>query len=96
MLKGDVIYNLSFRFRDINLDSVNDINFAINIVIITTTLFEAFITVAFVFKLVIVIVFDVDIVVIIIIAFEKPVFKLIAFDFNIKKRFIMNASFDKS
>ena len=97
MLRGDAIYNLLFRFRNINLDNVNDIYLAINIiVIITTTLFGVFIAVIFIFKLVIVIVFDVnDIVIIIIIVFEGFIFKFIAFGFDIKRRFIINASFDK-
>ena len=97
MLRDDVIYNLSFRFRDINLDNINDIYLAINIiVIIATTLFETLIVVAFILKFVIIIIFNFDnIVVIIIVVFEKSVFKLIAFDFDIKRRFTMNASFDK-
>ena len=61
------------------------------------TLFEALIAAAFVFKLVIVIVFNVDdIVIVIIVAFEEFVFKFIAFDFDIKRRLVMSASFDKS
>ena len=97
MLKNDAIYNSSFRFQDINLDNVSDIYLAINIIlVITMTLFETFIVVAFVFELVIVIVFNINnIVIIIIVAFEKPVFKLIAFDFNLNKRFAMSALFDK-
>ena len=97
MLKNDAIYNSSFRFRNINFDNVNDIYLAINIiVIITTTLFETLIAVAFVFKLDIIIVFNVDdIVIIVIIVFKRSVFKLIAFDFNIKNCFIISASFDK-
>ena len=88
MLKNDVIYNLSFRFRDINFNNINDINFAINIIIvIATTFFEILIIIAFIFKLVIII--------IIIIIFEKFVFKLIAFDLNIKDCFIINVSFNK-
>ena len=95
MLKNDAIYNLSFRFRDINLDNVNDIYFAINIIIIiATTFLKTLIVVIFVFKFVIVIIFDVDDIVVIII-FERFVFKLIAFGFDIKRRFIMSASFDK-
>ena len=98
MLRNDVIYNLSFRLRDIDFNNVNDIYFAINIiVVIATTLFETLITVVFILKLVIVIIFDViNIIAIIIITFEKPIFKLIAFDFDIKRRLIMNASLDKS
>ena len=95
MLRDNAIHNSSFRFRDINLDNVNDINLAINIAVIATTLLEIFIIVVFVLKLVIVIVFNVDIVIIIIVVFEKPIFKLIAFGFNIKKRLTMSASFDK-
>ena len=96
MLKNDAIYDLSFRFRNINLNNVNDIYFAIDIiVIIATTLFEAFIVVIFIFKFDIVIVVDINIIVIIII-FEKPVIKFIVFDFDIKRRLIMSASFDKS
>ena len=97
MLRDDAIYDSSFRFQDINLDNINDIYLAINIIaVITTTFFEILIVVVFVLKLVIVIVFNVnDIVIIIIVAFEKPVLKFIAFDFNIKRRLIMNASLDK-
>ena len=97
MLRDDAIYNSSFRFRNINFDNVNDIYFAINIiVVIATTLFKAFVVVIFVFELVIVIVFcDYDIIVAIIIVFEKSVFKFIAFDFDMKRRFALNASFDK-
>ena len=61
------------------------------------TLFGVFIAVTFVLKLVIVIIFNINnIVVIIIVAFEKSIFKLIVFDFNIKRRFAMSASLDKS
>ena len=101
MLKSDAIYNLSFRFQDIDLDNINDIYFAINIiVIIATTLFETLIT-PFIFKLIIVIVINVDIavvivIVIIIIVFKRFIFKFIVFDFNIKKRLAMSALFDKS
>ena len=96
MLKNDAIYNSSFRFQDIDFNDINDTYFAINIIIvISTTLLETLIVVIFILKFDIVIVVNVDIVVIIII-FEKPVIKLIAFDFDIKKRFIMSASFDKS
>ena len=97
MLKDDVIYNSSFRLRDINFDNINDIYLAINIIaVIATTFFKAFVTAIFVFEFVIIIVFDVDdIVVIIIVAFKKSVFKFIAFDFNMKRRFAMNVSFDK-
>ena len=97
MLRDGVIYNLSFRLRDINLDNINDIYLAINIiVIITTTFLEILIVVAFILELIIVIVFDIDnIVIVIIIAFKRPIFKLIAFDIDIKRRFIMSASFNK-
>ena len=97
MLRGDAIYNLSFRFRNINLDNINDIYLAINIiVIISTTLFETLIAVAFIFELIIIIVFNVDnIVIVIIVAFEKLIFKFIAFDFDMKRRLAMNALFDK-
>ena len=98
MLKGDAIYDLSFRFRNINLDNINDIYFAINIIIvIATTFLETFVTVVFIFKFVIVIVFNVDdIVIVIIVIFERFVFKLIAFGFDIKDYFAMNILFDKS
>ena len=98
MLKSDAIHDLLFRFRNINLDNINNIYFAINIiVIIATTLFETLIVVIFIFELVIVIIFDVDdIVTIIIIAFKRLILKLIAFDFNMKRRLIMNISFNKS
>ena len=98
MLKNDVIHNSSFRFRDINLDNINNIYLAINIiVIIATTLFKTFVVIVFVFKLVIIIVFDINnIVIVIIIVFKKPIFKLIVFDFDMKKRLIINASLDKS
>ena len=99
MLRNDAIYNLSFRFQDIDFNNVNDIYFVINIiVIIAITLFKTFIFVAFIFKFVVVIVINVNIIIIIIIiiVFEKSVFKFIAFDFDIKKRLIMNALFDKS
>ena len=97
MLRDDAIHNSSFRFRNINLDNVNDIYLAINIiVVIITTFFKIFIIAVFVFELVIIIIFDVDdIVIVIIVIFERSVLKLIAFDFNIKRRLIMNASFDK-
>ena len=100
-MRNDIIYNLLFRFRDIDLNNINDIYFAINIIIIiTTTLFETLIA-SFILKLIIIIIINVDIViiiviVIIIIAFEKPVIKLIIFDFDIKRRFAINASFNKS
>ena len=101
MLKNDIIYNLSFRLRSINLNNVNDIYFAINIAIIATTLFKIFVIIVFILELVIVIVINVNIVVIIvivsfIIVFERFIFKFIAFDFDIKNCFIMSASFDKS
>ena len=96
MLKNDVFYNLSFRLRDIDLNNINDIYFAINIIIIiATTLLEALIADIFILKLIIVIIFNVDIVIVIIVIFEKSVFKLITFDFNIKKRLIMNISFNQ-
>ena len=67
MLKDDAIYDLSFRFRNINFNNINDIYFAINIkIIIATTLFEAFIVV-FIFELIIVIVIDVNVIVIVIV-----------------------------
>ena len=98
MLRDDAIYDSSFRFRNINFDNVNDIYLAINIiVIITMTFFEIFIAAVFIFKLVIIIVFNVNnIIVIIIVIFKKSILKLIAFDFDIKKRFIMNILLDKS
>ena len=67
VLRDDVIYNSSFRFRNINLNNVNDIYFAINIiVIIATTLLETLI-VAFVFKFIIVIVIEVNVIVIVVV-----------------------------
>ena len=97
MLRDDAIYNLSFRFQNIDFDNINDINFTINIVIIAITLFEIFVIIALIFEFIIVIVFDVDIVVIIVIVFFKRfIFKLIAFGFDIKDCFIMSALFDKS
>ena len=101
MLKDDAIHNLSFRFRNINFNNINDIYFAINIiVVIATTLFEVYIAL-FVFEFIIIIIINVDVIVVIvivffIIVFERPVFKLIAFGFNIKSCFIINALFDKS
>ena len=97
MLRDDAIYSSLFRFQDINLNNVNDINFAINIAVIATTLFETFVIIIFILELVIVIVFDVDIVVVIAIVspFEGPVFKFIAFGFDIKDCLAMSASFDK-
>ena len=97
MLKDDAIYDLSFRFRNINLDNVNDIYFAINIiVVIAITLFEDLIIIVFVFKLIIIIVFNINnIIIVIIIVFKEFVLKFIAFDFDIKRRFIMNALFNK-
>ena len=99
MLKNDIIHNSSFRLRDINLNNINDIYFAINIVIIATTLLKTLIA-PFILKLAIVIIFDVDIVAVIVIItfviiFERPVLKLIAFDFDIKDYFAMSASLDK-
>ena len=97
MLRDDAIYNLSFRFRNINFNNVNDIYFAINIIIIiATTFLKTLIVVVFIFKLIIVIVFNVNIVIVIIVIFERVILKLIAFDFDMKKRFIINASLDKS
>ena len=98
MLKDDAIYNSSFRFRNINLDNINDIYLVINIiVVITTTLLEIFIAVIFIFKLDIIIIFNVNnIAVIVIIIFKKSIFKLIAFDLDMKNCLIMNASLDKS
>ena len=96
MLKSDVIYNSSFEFRDINLNNVNDIYFAIDIiVIIITMLLKAFIVVVFIFEFNIVIVVNVNIV-IIIVAFKRPVIQFTIFDFDMKKRLIMNTSLDKS
>ena len=98
MLRDDAIYNLLFRFQNINLSNINDINLAINIVIIATTLLKIFIIIALIFKFVIVIVFDINIVVVIVIVFffEGLIFKFIAFDFNIKGCFAISASLDKS
>ena len=97
MLKDDTIYSSSFRFRDVDLNNVNDINLAINIVVIAMTLFKAFIIIVLIFKLVIIIVFNVDIIIVTVIVFffEKPIFKFIAFDLNIKNCLTMNISFDK-
>ena len=95
MLRSGVIYDSLFRFKNINLNSVNNIYFAIDIIIIiATTFLETLIIAIFVFKLDIIIIVNVDI--IIIIVFEEFVIKLIAFDFDIKKRFIMNALLNKS
>ena len=69
MLKNDAIYNSSFRFRDINLKNINDIYFAINIVVIPTTFFETLIVIALIFKFIIIIVINVDIVIVIVIVF---------------------------
>ena len=96
MLRNDVIYNLLFRFRNIDFNNINMIYFAIKIiVVIATTLFEILIVVIFVFKLIIVIVINVDIVFVVIVVFERSILKLIAFDFDMKRRFIMSALFDK-
>ena len=96
MLRGDAIYNSLFRFRNINLDNINDIYLAINIiVVIATTLFKAFIVVIFILELVIVIVFNIDDIIIIIVVFKRSIFKFIAFDLNMKDYFAMNTSFDK-
>ena len=106
MLRNDAIYNSLFRFRNIDLNNVNDIYFTINIiVIIATTLLKTLVVVIFIFKFVIVIVFDVDIAVVIVIVivivffvivFERFIFKLIAFDLDMKDYFIINAPLDKS
>ena len=98
MLRNDAIYNLLISFQNIDLSSVNDIYFAINIIIIIATMFlEVFIVVIFVFKFVIIIVIIViEVLVIVVLIFEKSVFKLIVFDFNIKRRLAMSASLDKS
>ena len=106
MLKDDAIYNSSFRFRNINLNNIIDINLAINIiVIIAMTFFEIFIVAVFVFEFIIVIVINVNLIVVaviviviisFVIAFERFVFKLIVFDLDIKDCFTINASFDKS
>ena len=106
MLRDDAIYNSSFRFRNINFNNVNDINLAINIIIvIATTFFKTFIAVIFVLELVIVIVININIVVIIVIVivivffvivFERSISKLIAFGFDMKNYLAMNASLDKS
>ena len=105
MLKNDAIYNSSFRLRNIDFNNINDIYFAINIiVVIATTLFEILITL-FIFELVIVIIINgnVAVIVVIVIAivflviiFERFVFKFIAFDLDIKSRFAMSTPFDKS
>ena len=101
MLRSGAIYDLLFRFRNIDLDNINDIYFAINIIIIiATTLLKAFIA-PFIFELIIVIVINVDIVVIVIIIIiivisERFIVKFIVFDFDIKRRFAMSASFNKS
>ena len=95
MLKNDAIYNSLFRFRNINLNNINDIYFVIDIIIvIATTFLKAFIIIIFIFNLDIVIIINVDIVIIIVI-FKKFVIKFIAFGSNIKRRLIMNISFDK-
>ena len=97
MLRNNIIYNSSFRLRDINFNNINDIYFTINIiVVIAMTFFEIFIVVVFNLEFIIIIVIDVDIVIIVIVIFEKPIFKFIALDFDIKRRLIMNALFDKS
>ena len=107
MLRDDAIYNSSFRFRNINLNNVNDIYFAINIiVIIATTLLEALIAL-FIFEFIIVIIINIDVNVVVItaivivivpfvIVFKRLIFKFIAFDLDIKDCLAMNASFDKS
>ena len=97
MLRNDIIYNSLFRLQDIDLNNINNIYFAINIiVVVTTTFFKVFIVVIFILKLVIIIIFNVNIIVIIIVIFEGFIFKLIAFGFDIKKRLTMSASLDKS
>ena len=96
VLKNDAIHNSLFRFQNINLNNVNDIYFAINIIVIVTrTLFETFIIIIFILKLIIVIIIIV-IEIFVVIILEKFVLKFIVFDFNIKRRLIMSASFDKS
>ena len=103
MLKDDAIHNSSFRFRNIKFNNINDIYFAINIiVVIATTLFKTFI-VFFILEFVIIIVInicvDVAIVIVIVffvIVFKRLILKLIAFGFDIKDCFTMSALFDKS
>ena len=96
MLKNDAIHNLLFRFRNIDLNNINDIYFAINIiVIISITLLKALIAVIFIFKPIIIIVINVDIAIVIIVAFKRLIFKFIVFDFNINRRLAMSASFNK-
>ena len=93
-MKSDAIYNLSFRFQNINLNNINDIYFAINIIIIiATTLFETLIVIIFIFKLIIIIVIvviEIFVIIIFIIVSEKLIFKFIAFDFDIKRRLAIN------
>ena len=81
-----------------DFNNVNDIYFAINIiVIIATTIFETLIAVVFVFKFIIVIVIVViEVFVIVILISEKPGFKFIAFGFDMKRRFTISALFEKS
>ena len=72
-------------------------------VIIAMTLFEIFIA-AFILKLIIIIIIiiiiiniNIDVVTIVfIIISERFIIKLIAFGFDLKKRLIINASFNKS
>ena len=95
MLKNDAIYNLSFKFRNIDFNNINNIYFAINIiVIIATTLLEALIVVIFIFEFIIVIV--IVVIVVLIVVSEGFIFKFIAFGFDMKRRLIMNASLHKS
>ena len=101
MLKSDAIYDLLFRIRNIDFNNVNDIYFAINIIIIIATTFFETLIVLFILEFIIINIINVDIVVVIVIVFfvivfERFIIKLIAFNFDIKKRFIINASFDKS
>ena len=75
MFKNDAIYNSLFRFRNIDLNNVNDVYFAINIiVIIATTLLETSIA-PFILEFIIIIVINVNIFIIIVVVFEKPVFQ---------------------
>ena len=68
MLKNDAIHNSSFRFRDINLNNINDINLAINIiVIIAITFLETLVVAIFILKLIIIIVINVNIAAIVVI-----------------------------
>ena len=99
MLKNDAIHNSLFRFQNIDLNNINDIYFAINIIIIiATTFFKNFIAVAFILKLVIIIVIiviKVSVIIALIVISEKSVLKFVTFDFDIKRRFAINAPLDK-